>query len=105
MKPLVCLVFVGLLYGPAAHAEREWHEATTSSVRVVSAASAAQTEKIAADVELYFEAAKRIIQRPNIRPLVPVNMLVLKSSLWRKHIDPTGRFDGLFSPIPAARRS
>jgi hypothetical protein len=84
-----------------AHSERQWHETTTSGVRIVSAVNAAQTEKIAADVELYFEAAKRIVKRSKIRPLVPVNMLVLDRRLW-KYVDPLGRFDGRFESHPAS---
>jgi hypothetical protein len=79
-----------------AHAEREWHEVTTGKVRVVSAMNAAQTEKMAADVELYFEAAKRIIERPHIRPLVPLTLVALDRSLWLETADHTGKFGGFF---------
>jgi hypothetical protein len=79
-----------------AHAEREWQEVTTGNVRIVSAMNAAQTEKMAADVELYFEAAKRIIERPHIRPLVPLTIVALDRSLWLETADHTGNFGGFF---------
>jgi hypothetical protein len=101
MKPL-CLVLAALLYWPAAHAEREWHESTTGGIRIVSSVSAARTEKIARDVELYFEAARRIVKHPHIRPLMPVNMLVLDGTLWRKAVDRRGRFDGRFGLRPSS---
>lgn len=90
------LCLLASTYAPLSYAEREWHETTANGVRIVSAGSAAQTEKIAADVELYFEAATRILQRHRVQPLVPVNMLVLNRRLW-KHVDPRLRFDGQFS--------
>jgi tetratricopeptide (TPR) repeat protein len=88
-------VVLALTASPA-RAEREWNEATAGGIRIVSAMNAAQTEKIAADVELYFEAAKRFIDRPDLRPNVPVTLIALNRSLWRRYVDPTGRFGGLF---------
>lgn len=84
------------LSAPLTHADREWNEATAGGIRIVSAMNAAQTERIAADVELYFEAAKQVIDRPNIRPIMPVTMIALNRGLWRKYVDPAGRFGGLF---------
>jgi hypothetical protein len=93
-------VFIGsavllALSAPLTHAAREWNEATAGGIRIISAMNAAQTEQIAADVELYFEAAKRVIDRPDLRPIVPVTMLALDRSLWRKYVDPAGRLGGL----------
>jgi hypothetical protein len=102
MKPLICLVVAALLYGPAAHAEREWHESTTGGIRIVSSVSAARTKKIAQDVELYFEAVRRIIEHPHVRPLMPVNMLVLDGTLWRKAVDGAGRYGGRFGLRPSS---
>jgi hypothetical protein len=101
------IVCIGLatvlgLTAQSSQADRDWHEVTTSNVRIVSSANAAQTQKIAADVELYFEAATRVIRRPHIRPLVPVNMLALDRRLWRKYVDPSRQTDGLFSSYPSS---
>jgi hypothetical protein len=87
---------------PALHAERAWHEVEVGGIRIVSAAGAAQTEKMAADVEMYFEAARRVIGHANIRPLLPVNMLILDASLWRKYVDSAGRVAGMFQSYPAS---
>lgn len=95
------LCLLASTYAPLSHAEREWHETTANGVRIVSAVNAAQTERIAADVEFYFEAANRILQRSKVQPLVPVNMLVLNRRLW-KYVDPRLRFDGQFQGHPAS---
>ena len=102
MKPFDCLILVFFCHCVPAHADREWYEVKTGDVRIVSAVGKAQTQKIAADVEFYFEAAQRIIERPHVRPLVPLNMLALDARLWRKYVDGDGRSVGRFQSFPGS---
>ncbi|HEY7640513.1 MAG TPA: hypothetical protein VH814_12390 [Steroidobacteraceae bacterium] len=97
-----CLCLLIAAYAQPSHAERDWYETRTSNgVRIVSAVNAAETKKIAADVDLYFEALQRVLKRSKVEPLVPLNVLVLDRGLY-KYVDPLGRTDGRFHSFPAS---